>query len=130
MPVAALCLRDLPQWAYTPGRGTLDAALRVQAHCQDVLQACKPDNWTVREARAGHLRPHQQAGGLLSLDLSAAFDTLEWCHIAEALQDAAVPEELQMHIMAWHHDIKYHLDIQGRRVEISASIGGSNRDVW
>ena len=94
-----------------------------------MLQACKPDNWTVREARAGHLRPHQQAGGLLSLDLSAAFDTLEWCHIAEALQDAAVPEELQMHIMAWHHDIKYHLDIQGRRVEISASIGGSNRDV-
>ena len=70
-------LRDLPQWAYTPGRGTLDAALRVQAHCQDVVADCQPDSWTVREARAGLPRPANQ----LSLDLSAAFDTLEWCHM-------------------------------------------------
>ena len=52
-----------------------------------------------------------------------AFDTLEWCHIADALQDAAVPDDLQAHIMEWHHDIQYHLEIQGQHVEISASRG-------
>ena len=79
-------LRDLPQWAYTPGRGTLDAALRVQAHCQSVMMDCQPDSWAV-----------SQVGGFqLSLDLSAAFDTLEWCHIAEALQDAGVPESFHV----------------------------------
>ena len=123
-PYVEAYLQNLPQWAYTPGRGTLDATLRVQAHCQRVMKDCQPDNWTVREARAGLPRPQHQAGGFqLSLDLSAAFDTLEWCHIAEALQDAAVPDALQAHIMEWHRDIKYYLEIQGQRVEIAASRG-------
>ena len=117
-------LRDLPQWAYTPGRGTLDAALRVQAHCQQVMQECQPNRWTVRQARAGLPRPLHQVGGLqLSLDLSAAFDTLEWCHIADALRDADIPTELQAHIKEWHRNIKYHLEIQGQHVEIAASRG-------
>ena len=108
-PYVEAYLRDLPQWAYTPGRGTLDAALRVQAHCQQVMQECQPNRWTVREARAGLPRPLHQVGGLqLSLDLSAAFDTLEWCHIAEALRDVDIPEELQAHVMEWHRDVKYH----------------------
>ena len=45
---------------------------RVQAHCQSVQVARQPDNMTVREARAGLPRPHQQAGGFqVSLDLTA-----------------------------------------------------------
>ena len=123
-PYVEAYLRDLPQWAYTPGRGTLDAALRVQAHCQQVMQECQPNRWTVREARAGLPRPLHQVGGLqLSLDLSAAFDTLEWCHIADALRDADIPMELQAHIMEWHRNIKYHLEIQGQHIEIAASRG-------
>ena len=83
------------------------------------MKDCKTDNWTDREARAGQPRPNHQAGGFqLSLDL---LDTLEWCHIAEVLQDAAVPDELQAHIMEWHRDITYHLEIQGQHVEIAAS---------
>ena len=123
-PYVEAYLRDLPQWAYTPGRGTLDAALRVQAHCQQVMQKCQPNRWTVREARVGLPRPLHQVGGLqLSLDLSAAFDTLEWCHIADALRDADIPMELQAHIMEWHRNIKYHLEIQGQHIEIAASRG-------
>ena len=88
-PYVEKYLEDIPQWAYIPGRSTLDAAARVQAHCQHIIHLCSPDRWTVREARAGLPRPRPNAGGLqLSLDLSSAFDVLEWVHVAEALDDA------------------------------------------
>ena len=123
-PYVVAYLQDLPQWAYVPCRGTLDAAIRVQAHCQQVQAACHSDGWTVREARAGLARPKQQAGGLqVSLDLSAAFDSLEWQHIATALADADVPSELHGQILEWHRGITYHLQIQGQSLEIAASRG-------
>ena len=123
-PYVVAYLQDLPQWAYVPRRGTLDAAIRVQAHCQQVLAACHSDGWTVREARAGLTRPKQQAGGLqVSLDLSAAFDSLEWQHIATALADADVPSDLYGQILEWHRGITYHLHIQGQSLEIAASRG-------
>ena len=123
-PYVVAYLQDLPQWAYVPRRGTLDAAIRVQAHCQQVLAACHSDGWTVREARAGLARPKQQAGGLqVSLDLSAAFDSLEWQHIATALADADVPSDLYGQILEWHRGITYHLHIQGQSLEIAASRG-------
>ena len=52
-PYVERYLEDIPQWAYVPGRSTLDAAARVQAHCQHIIHLCSPDRWTVREARAG-----------------------------------------------------------------------------
>ena len=123
-PYVVAYLQDLPQWAYVPHRGTLDAAIRVQAHCQQVLAACHSDGWTVREARAGLTRPKQQAGGLqVSLDLSAAFDSLEWQHIATALADADVPSDLYGQILEWHRGITYHLHIRGLSLEIAASRG-------
>ncbi|CAE7266424.1 pol [Symbiodinium sp. CCMP2592] len=117
-------LKDLPQFAYVPGRGTLDSVLRVQAHCQAVIDSCMSADWTTREARAGIPKPPATAGGLqLSLDLSSAFDHMEWIHIATALDDASVPLELQAHVLEWYRDIKYVLTVQGQTVDISASRG-------
>ncbi|CAE7741462.1 pol [Symbiodinium sp. CCMP2592] len=117
-------LKDLPQFAYVPGRGTLDSVLRVQAHCQAVIDSCMSADWTTREARAGIPKPQATAGGLqLSLDLSSAFDHMEWIHIATALDDASVPLELQAHVLEWYRDIKYVLTVQGQTVDISASRG-------
>ncbi|CAE7522754.1 unnamed protein product [Symbiodinium sp. CCMP2592] len=54
------------------------------------------------------ITPQNSAGGLqLSLDLSSAFDHMEWAHI----------------VLEWYRDIKYVLTIQGQTVDIPASRG-------
>ena len=123
-PYVEKYLEDIPQWAYIPGRSTLDAAARVQAHCQHVIHLCSPDRWSVREARAGLPRPKQHAGGLqLSLDLSSAFDVLEWVYVAEALDDAGVPSELKDHLLEWYRNIHYDFTIQDHTESVAASRG-------
>ena len=123
-PYVEKYLEDIPQWAYIPGRSTLDAAARVQAHCQHIIRLCSPDRWTVREARAGLSRPKPNAGGLqLSLDLSSAFDVLEWVYVAEALDDAGVPAELKDHLLEWYRDLKYEFSIQDHTETVAASRG-------
>ena len=123
-PYVEKYLEDIPQWAYIPGRSTLDAAARAQAHCQHIIRLCSPDRWTVREARAGLSRPKPNAGGLqLSLDLSSAFDVLEWVYVAEALDDAGVPAELKDHLLEWYRDLRYEFSIQNHTATVSASRG-------
>ena len=41
-PYVEKYLEDIPQWAYIPGRSTLDAAARVQAHCQHIIRPLLP----------------------------------------------------------------------------------------
>ncbi|CAE7356293.1 clpC, partial [Symbiodinium sp. CCMP2592] len=89
-----------------------------------VIDSCMSTDWTTREARAGIPKPQAAAGGLqLSLDLSSAFDHMEWLHIATALDDASVPTELQTQVLEWYRDMKYVLTVQGQTVDISASRG-------
>eukprot|EP00439_Symbiodinium_sp_Y106_P061517 s2303_g9.t1 len=47
----------------------------------------------------------------VSLDLSQAFDRLEWTLIREALTQAAVPSELYDLIVMWHRALCYHLRV-------------------
>ena len=123
-PYVEKYLEDIPQWAYIPGRSTLDAAARVQAHCQHIIRLCSPDRWTVREARAGLSRPKSHAGGVqLSLDLSSAFDVLEWVYVAEALDDACVPSELKDHLLEWYRNVRYDFTIQDHTETVAASRG-------
>ena len=123
-PYVEKYLEDIPQWAYIPGRSTLDAAARVQAHCQHIIRLCSPDRWTVREARAGLSRPNSHAGGVqLSLDLSSAFDVLEWVYVAEALDDACVPSKLKDHLLEWYRNVQYDFTIQDHTETVAASRG-------
>ena len=116
-PYVEKYLEDIPQWAYIPGRSTLDAAARVQAHCQHIIRLCSPDRWTVREARAGLSRPKSHAGGVqLSLDLSSAFDVLEWVYVAEALDD-------EDHLLEWYRNVHYDFTIQDHTESVAASRG-------
>ena len=105
-------------------RSTLDAAARVQAHCQHIIHLCSPDRWTVREARAGLPKPLQNSGGLqLSLDLSSAFDVLEWVYVADALDDAGVPCDLKDHLLEWYKCVHYDFSSQDHADSVDASRG-------
>ena len=88
------------------------------------LGLCASSRRPVREARVRASRPIDQAGGIQpSLDLSSAFDLIEWVHLAEAMDDANVPAELQAHVLEWYRDLRYIFTIQGHYGEVEASRG-------
>ena len=77
-----------------PRRSTLDAAARIQAHCQHVRGLCTPDRRSVREARDGPARPAKEAGWIqLSFDSNSAFDLLEWTQLSDDMEDTQVNGE-------------------------------------
>ena len=48
---------------------------------------------------------------------------LEWVHVAEALDDAGVPNELKDHILEWYRNIHYDFTIQDHTETVIASRG-------
>ena len=96
-PIAAAFLQNGAQFAYLPGRNAAQAIHRVAGHCQFVQQQCSYATPTVvdRHAQQPKRNPHF-AGVQLSLDLSSAFDLLDWRLLDKALQSAHTPLELKL----------------------------------
>ena len=80
---------------------------------------CEPQTYDIRQARLSG--PHSKSssasrkprGGAiqLSLDLTQAFDRLEWQLISAALIAASVPTDLYSLIILWHRSLHYHLKV-------------------
>ncbi|CAE7764140.1 unnamed protein product, partial [Symbiodinium microadriaticum] len=84
-------LRDRPQYAYLPNRGTLDALFRVHKHVAEAVVLFRTSRVTRFGAYRG-CRPRAFTGALsLSLDLSRAFD-LNRPRLFQALRDYQVPQ--------------------------------------
>ena len=84
---------------------------RVSQHCKYVQMKCSHVIRTVadrQECRA-ESAPHF-AGVQLSLDLSNAFDLLNWRLIDRALLDAGVDTELRNQVMSWYSEVTYHIE--------------------
>ena len=81
-----------PQFAYTAGRGTLNALLRVHMHVTEAAALLRANHVSRFGMHAGR-RPLALAGALsLSLDLSRAFDLADLCSIYSTLEKYQVPQ--------------------------------------
>ncbi|OLP78151.1 hypothetical protein AK812_SmicGene41706 [Symbiodinium microadriaticum] len=106
-----------PQFAYMANRSTDQALLRVLLHCTEGRRICEPQVYDLRQARFSCSQSRSESaskkarGGAiqLSLDLTQAFDRLEWGLISDALIAASVPVELYSLIILWHRSLYYHL---------------------
>eukprot|EP00439_Symbiodinium_sp_Y106_P056973 s2801_g8.t1 len=123
-PFAEAFLMDGAQFAYLPGRNAAQAIHRVAMHCRHVQQKCSYSTPTVvdRHAQMPKQNPHF-AGIQLSLDLSSAFDLLDWRLLDRALLAAQVPLTLRNQIMSWHHEIHYVLTHLGQTAQVCARKG-------
>ena len=123
-PFAEEFLKDGAQFAYLPGRNAAQAIHRVAMHCRYVQQKCSYSTPTVvdRHAQMPKQNPHF-AGIQLSLDLSSAFDLLDWRLLDRALLAAQVPLTLRNQIMSWHHEIHYVLNHLGQTAQVCARKG-------
>ena len=97
---------------------------RVSQHCKYVQMKCShvirtvADRQECRPASAPHF-----AGVQLSLDLSNAFDLLNWRLIDRALLDAGVDPELRNQVMSWYYEVTYHLEHLNRTAQVTAQQG-------
>ena len=95
-------LQDTSQFAYMPGREAAFAIYRVSQHCNLVQLKTSNVHRTVadRQECVPAAEPHF-AGIQLSLDLSNAFDLVNWRLLDRALLDAKVEEGAENQVMSW-----------------------------
>ena len=121
---ASTYLREASQYAYLGGREAAMAIHRVSQHCKYVQMKCShvirtvADRQECRPASAPHF-----AGVQLSLDLSNAFDLLNWRLIDRALLDAGVDIELRNQVMSWYFEVTYHIEHLNRTAQVQAQQG-------
>ncbi|CAE7688676.1 Pol [Symbiodinium sp. CCMP2592] len=123
-PYAERFLADQAQFAYLPGRNAAQAIHRVAAHCKYVQDRCSISTPTVVDRHAQQPKPCPHfAGAQLSLDLSSAFDLMDWRLLDKALLASEVPAELRHQIMSWHSEISYVLTHLGHTAKVEAQRG-------
>ncbi|CAE7225919.1 unnamed protein product, partial [Symbiodinium sp. CCMP2456] len=113
LPHVMAFLSQHPQYAYLVDRATDQALIRVWATDLTVTGSEK-------DRRSSKLR-----GGAiqLSLDLSQAFDRLEWPLISDSLKEAGVPSDLYHLIISWHREMYYHIKVSASSARVSVGRG-------
>ena len=117
-------LKDTSQFAYMPGREAAFAISRVAQHCAFVQMKTSNIHRTVadRQECAPAAEPHF-AGIQLSLDLSNAFDLVDWRLLDRALLDAQVEEELRNQVLSWYSEVTYFIEHLNRKTQVTAQQG-------
>ena len=96
----ALCTR--PQIAYTAGRGTLDALLRVHGFLKQARTLSLAQKQSVH-ARYQGVKPSRCSGGIcFSLDLESAFDAAPRPALANSLRRLGIAEDVVQLITQFH----------------------------
>ena len=116
-------MREVPQFAYLPGRGLSDAHSRIVRHLQEVRQLCGTASPSRQELRAGALRPDLVGGITFALDLSQAFDTVSRQEILEILPELSADPDLVALVHALHHKSSYRLAAQGSTATVETTTG-------
>ena len=104
--VEELALR-YPQFAYVPGRGTLEAISLVADHCDRVRAAVRAQRMDLHSKHAGVQQAPCSGGCQLSVDMSRAFDSVPRQSLCDALCWACVPPDLVALLMSWHEQSVY-----------------------
>ena len=105
-----------PQCAYVQNRATSTALCQVFAHCKDVRDRCAQARVNLHQKHEGQQRVKCSGGVQISLDLSAAFDMVEWAHVKQALDFAEVNIAVQEVLLLWLTQVRYvfrHRNLQG-----------------
>ena len=116
-----------PQTAYVPGRSTTTALKVVMSHCAAVRQGCAMARTTLHQKYEGqtsavHHTPLR--GGLqVSLDLTAAFDLVNWSHLREALALAQIDPSVQELLLQWLRQVVYQFTHRGQKQKVRPSWG-------
>ena len=102
-------LKDIPQFAYLPGRGLSDALDRVVAHLRDARTLLQ----NAHALQQGAHVPDLVGGITFALDLSQAFDTVSRQEIISLLHSEGADGDTVRLVQALHHKSKYVLKAQG-----------------
>ena len=116
-------LKHLPQFAYTNGRGVLDALLRVYSHLRNARLLSLQGRASIYELHQGR-RANPCVGGLsFSLDLEGAFDSVPRPKLAESLRRLNAPEDLIHLAMEFYSDARYHTHIGEHKGHVTTTCG-------
>ena len=116
-------MRDVPQFAYLPGRGLPDAHARLFQHLQEVRQLCGTASPGRQELREGALRPDLVGGITFALDLSQAFDSVSRQEILDILPELTSDPQLVSLVHGLHHRSSYRLTAQGETAQVETTTG-------
>ena len=123
----ASLVKQWPQTAYVPGRSTATALKVVFSHCHDVRTACAQARLNLHQKHAGQAtqqRAPQLRGGLqVSLDLTAAFDLVNWSHLRTALALANIEPSIQELLLQWLRQVVYVFHHRGGKKEVRPAWG-------
>eukprot|EP00439_Symbiodinium_sp_Y106_P039661 s233_g4.t2 len=116
-------LSGIPQYAYRAGASTADAILRGSSHCRRIRQVLK--NATLdHTARVLQQAESQLVGGLMcGLDLTQAFDRLEYSEMHQALAATGMPAALATAIVTVHMQTVLHIRHGKSTGEVTMSRG-------
>ena len=122
------CLvKQWPQTAFVPGRSTATALKVVFSHCYGIRQACAQARLNLHQKHEGQASQHKAPplrGGLqVSLDLTAAFDLVNWSHLCTALSLAGVDPSIQEILLQWLRQVVYVFHHKGGTQEVRPSWG-------
>ncbi|CAE7341282.1 unnamed protein product, partial [Symbiodinium microadriaticum] len=100
-------ITQFPQCAYVKNRSTHTALRQVFSHCKSIRDRCSKARLTLHDQHEGQVRTKCCGGLQISLDLSAAFDLVEWSSIKQALDLARVNIAVQEVILTWLTQVRY-----------------------
>eukprot|EP00439_Symbiodinium_sp_Y106_P046963 s2644_g6.t1 len=100
-------IRRYPQSAYIPGRSTGTALCQVYEHCYQVREECAQVRINIHQQHQGQARAGESGGLQLSLDLTAAFDNIQWSDVQRALHFAGVNMAVQDILLRWLSQVRY-----------------------
>ena len=116
-------LAPWPLWAYSPGRCTQHALLRVIAHCtagRDLVASQRP----AVHSRHRQLPMYQICGAIqIFIDLSKAFDSVCRQELFGRLDEVLDnPQVIQM-LAQWHENTSYHVESNGGTEPVQVGAG-------
>ena len=115
-------LRRMPQYAYLPYRGVVDAIDRVVRHCQQVRDLTIKYHRT-HPADPSTPNPMFFGGVQISLDLTRAFDALPRAALFESLSRLGVDSAVRQLLETWHHGTRYQISHKGFTKFVPTSLG-------
>ncbi|CAE7323581.1 Pol [Symbiodinium necroappetens] len=104
-------VRELPQYAYLPHRGTTDALLKVHQHFEQTAALIAANRIDRFQQKAGKQRSACVGGVSLSLDLSSAFDGVHRPTAYHTMLQHGVDRTTVNIIQSLHQQAQYHFTV-------------------
>ncbi|CAE7332912.1 unnamed protein product, partial [Symbiodinium microadriaticum] len=116
-------LWEVPQYAYLQGRSLGQALERVAGQCAAIRSKLQAQTCNPHAKKEGHRLTQVGGGCFLSLDISKAYDHVDWGDLTQALAAAKVPESLISLIMMIHREARIRIQHCGHECTIAMGRG-------